>query len=256
MKKELDFGVFYTCFTEYESVDKSLELLYSIYPDAPVYLISDGGMDYSDLKNKFKYAEFLLEYDSRGQVPKINGSNWLDPKMQSIMKDSIFTFLERVKRAIEYCKKPYLLIMEPDVLVRGKLSIPEGSKLLGSRVNHYHWAMDEVNLILSKIPGSVKVSHYGATPAILNSDAFLEVYDFFINNKSYIDDLCLVDSNFANYDILLTVLFAALGYDEIPNDELTECLRNPNWKNSGHPLLHQFREYYPKVNYTGRHSVR
>jgi hypothetical protein len=50
-------------------------------------------------------------------------------------------------------------------------------------------------------------------------------------------------------------MFAALGYDEIQNPELTECLRNPNWRNSGHPLLHQFREYYPTSNYSGRHSV-
>ena len=79
LKKELDFGVFYTCFTEYEAVEYSLDVLYSIYPEVPVYLISDGGSDYSNLSGKFKNAEFLLEYDSRGMVPKINSTNWLEP---------------------------------------------------------------------------------------------------------------------------------------------------------------------------------
>jgi hypothetical protein len=83
----------------------------------------------------------------------------------------------------------------------------------------------------------------------------MKVYDFFKANPSYIDEFCKIDSNFSNYDILITVMFAALGYDEIQNPELTECLRNPNWRNSGHPLLHQFREYYPTSNYSGRHSV-
>jgi hypothetical protein len=254
-KKELDFGVFYTCFTEYEAVEYSLDLLYSIYKDIPVYLISDGGSDYSNLSNKFKCGKFLLEHDSRGMVPKINEKNWTNPEMQKIMIDSIFTFLERVKRAIEYSKKPYLLIMEPDVLVRGKLHIKENTHLAGSRVNPYHWAKDKINEILSGIPGSVEVTHYGATPAILKSDSFMNVYDFFKNNTSYVNEFCKIDPNFSNYDILLTVLFAALGYNEIENDELTECLRNTNWENSGHPLLHQFRIHYPKSNYTGRHQV-
>ena len=255
-KKELDFGVFYTCFTEYEAVEHSLDVLYSIYPEVPVYLISDGGSDYSKLSGKFKNAEFLLEYDSRGMVPKINSTNWLEPEMQGIMKDSIETFLERVKRAIEHCKKPYLLIMEPDVLVRGRLSIEEDVDLLGSRVNHYHWAKDRVNLVLDRIPGSIHVSHYGATPAIFKSESFMRVYDFFKSNPSYIDEFCKIDSNFSNYDILITVMFAALGYDETPNPDLTECLRNPSWGSSPHPLLHQFRIHYPKDNYSGRHSSR
>ena len=29
------------------------------------------------------------------------------------------------------------------------------------------------------------------------------------------------------------------------NPDITECFRNPNWENSKHPLLHQFRKYYP-----------
>jgi len=254
-RKELDFGVFYTCFTEYESVEYSLDILYGIYPDIPVYLISDGGSDYSELGKKFKNGKFLLEHDSRGMVPKINEKNWTEPEMQKIMVDSIFTFLDRVKRSIENNKKPYLLIMEPDVLVRGKLTIKNGTHLLGSRVNFYHWAKDEVNKVLEKIPGSVRVSHYGATPAIFDVNSFTRVHNFFKTNPSYIEDFCRIDPNFSNYDILLTVLFAALGYDEIDNEELTECLRTPGWENSGHPLLHQFRIYYPKKNYSGRHAI-
>ena len=255
-RKELDFGVFYTCFTEYESVEYSLDLLYNIYPDIPVYLISDGGSDYSNLSKKFKNGKFLLEHDSRGMVPKINETNWLQPEMQKMMIDSIFTFLDRVRRSIENNKKPYLLIMEPDVLVRGKLTIKEGTHLLGSRVNHYHWAKDSINKVLEKIQGSVSVTHYGATPAIMDVNSFIKVHDFFIANPSYVGEFCRIDPNFSNYDILLTVLFAALGYDEVENNELTECLRNMDWENSGHPLLHQFRIYYPRSNYSGRHAIK
>jgi len=253
---DLNFGVFYTCYTEYDSVKYSLEELYKIYPDIPVLLISDGGSDYSDLESKFLGLKTILEHDSRGRVPKINGDNFLLEENQKYMKESIFTFLDRIKRSIDYCKKPYLLIMEPDVLVRGRLSIKsEDVHLLGSRVNYYHWAKDQVNKVLSKIEGSTSVTHYGATPAIFNCKSFMKVYDFFTKNEEIIEELCRIDSNFANYDILLTVLFAAMGFEEISNEDLSECLRNPNWENSDHPLLHQFRIYYPKSNYSGRHAI-
>jgi hypothetical protein len=69
----MDFGVFYTCYTEKKAVDYSLEILYGIYPNVPVYLISDGGEDYSDIKNKYSSRGFnlktFLEEDSRGLIP-------------------------------------------------------------------------------------------------------------------------------------------------------------------------------------------
>lgn len=254
MKKEMDFGVFYTCFTEYDSVNYSLEELYKIYPNIPVFLVSDGGADYSELEKKFSGLKTSLENDSRGLVPKVNYQNFLQEDTQKYMKDSIFTFMDRIERAIRYCKKDYLLIMEPDVLVRGKLHIDENDHLLGSRVNHYHWAKDQINEVLSKIPGSANVSHYGATPAIFKCETFLKIHKFFKENENYIEDFCKIDPCFPNYDILITVIFSAFGYPEVVNTELTECLRNPHWRDSNHPLLHQFREFYPTNNYNGRHS--
>jgi hypothetical protein len=255
MKKELDFGVFYTCYTEYEAVKYSLDVLYGIYPDVPVMLISDGGSDYSDLEKCHPNLKTFLEHDSRGIVPKINQTNYLEVRNQETMKESILTFLSRIERAVEFCKKPYLLIMEPDVLVRGKLHCENDPDLLGSRVNYYHWAMEETNEVFKNIPGSIPVSHYGSTPAIFKTSSFLKVSNFFKSNVQLIETFCKIDSNFANYDIFLTVFFSALGFEETKNPELTECLRDGNWRTNEKPLVHQFREKYPKTNYDGRHST-
>lgn len=252
--KELDFGVFYTCYTEFESVKYSLDLLYKIYPEIPVYLVSDGGSDYKELESSYPNLKTNLENDSRGFVAKINDNNFRSDGVQAYMKSSIYTFLERINRAIDYCQKPYLLIMEPDVLVRGKLHIEEGAHLLGSRVNLYHWASDRINNILKEIPGSLDVTHYGATPAIFSIVSFKKVMKYFVDNPDFIDRFCKIDPNFANYDILLTVLFSAMGYQEFLNPELVECLRDKNWEKTSHPLLHQYRVFYPKSNYDGRHK--
>lgn len=254
MKKELDFGVFYTCFTEKESVTNAINTLYSVYPSIPVYLISDGGENYKNLEETYPFLKTNLEEDSRGFVPSVNLENYKEDLVQEKMVKSIFVFLERIKRACDFCKKPYILIMEPDVLVRGKLHIEDGVHLLGSRINNYHWAKDEINHILKDIDGSIPVTHYGATPAIFSVESFMKVYSFFKENSHYVEMFCQIDPNFSNYDIFITVLFSALGFYEYPNEELTECFRNLNWKNTKHPLIHQYRELYPKKNYTGRHA--
>jgi hypothetical protein len=52
IKKENKIGVFYTCYTEKAAVEFSLDMLFEIYPEIRVYLVSDGGSDYSFLNSK------------------------------------------------------------------------------------------------------------------------------------------------------------------------------------------------------------
>lgn len=253
MKKKLDFGVFYTCYTEMDSVIYSLKKLYEIYPEIPVYLVSDGGCDYSDLKLNFTKLETKLGKDSRGLVPKIpDDSTFLNEFWQNYISDSIREFLNRIYEAIQYCNKPYILVMEPDVLVRGELSISHGAKILGSKVNPRVRYEEKINEYLNKFGG--KINGYGATPAIIESETFLSIYKFLKENDDVIKDISKLDPTLANYDILLPVVFALKGFEEVVNDEIVECLRDPNWEISGKPLVHQFRRFYPQENYKGRHS--
>ena len=249
----MDFGIYYTCYKEVAAVEHSLDVLYKIYPKCPVYLVSDGGADYSYLENKFPFLETKLEYDSRGFIPRINPDEYKSDKMQDLIVDSIYTFFERNMRAIEYCMKPHMLIMEPDALVRGKLTFPSGAKLLGSRINK--GLNKELKEVLATIENALIVDNWGATPAIYDVKAFEKVYNFIKENRDIVKKLSMADERFSNYDVTLSVLFGACGFEETFNYELTECLRNPFWRSSGHPLLHQYREYYPTdENYDGRHK--
>jgi hypothetical protein len=57
----MSFGVFYTCFKEEDAVGYSVFVLKNYYPDCPIYLVSDGGSDYSFLENQFKTSkDFIL----------------------------------------------------------------------------------------------------------------------------------------------------------------------------------------------------
>jgi hypothetical protein len=249
-----NFGIFYTCYTEKEAVAFSLRELFKIYPSIPVYLVSDGGEDYSFLEKEFSTIKTFLEEDSRGIIPKIPSDSFREEQYQIQIKKSILTLILRIERAIEYCNKEYMLIMEPDILVRGIISIPQDSKLLGSRINK--GLSEELKLILRNTKGAIEIDNWGATPAIFESKAFIDAANKIKNDENLFNGLCLSEYRLAFYDVLFSVMFALLGYEEQFNPEITECFRNPNWQYSGHPLLHQYRAKYPlsSQGYDGTHT--
>lgn len=250
----MNFGVFYTCFTEKKAVDYSLEVLKTIYPDVKIYLVSDGGCSFDDLKIKYSHLETKLEEDTRSFIPFLKDEvDYKSIETQNKIKNSIIKFLQRVSDAIDYCQEEYLLIMEPDVLVRGKISNSNNSVFLGSRVNE--GLSDELKNILYHTEGAIQINNWGATPAIFRCDEFKLAYKKLLSTPSLLDSLCLSESRLANYDVLLGVLFALIGIEETNNPEIIECFRNSNWENTSHPLVHQYRAKYPTYNegYTGTH---
>ena len=48
----MEVGFFYSVFKEKKAVDYSVEQLKIYYPESKVYLVSDGGLDYSYLEKK------------------------------------------------------------------------------------------------------------------------------------------------------------------------------------------------------------
>jgi hypothetical protein len=160
-------------------------------------------------------------------------------------------FLRRLKFAVDYCKTDYLLLMEPDVFVRGKLTMPD-FELVGPKPN---LMPDIVREYIIKSGGKDNAA-WGAAAGIMECEAFNTIYeDLHVNQHKMLNWLYL-DPRIACYDYLLTFIFSMYGYRYEPNPDLTECLRNPNWRESGHPLLHQYYENYISENgETGKHHA-
>jgi|TARA_R110001599_G_scaffold50839_8_gene143140 hypothetical protein len=273
-----DFGVFFTCYTEGKAIEYSLEKLYSIYPECPVYLVSDGGNDFSYLEKKHPFLKTTIEDDARGWCQKpgmaeylINeispkGSPCIDQKEKEYFDKLYHTgmsWLDRNKAAVEYAQKPYMLMMETDVLVRGKLTMPTDHKLICEPVNYCtswpKWSTTpNWNDVFKKVSGAsaVEVDNYG-WPYIYESEAFNNVHKFIKENDDVFRDL--VSSHWtvgAAGDVTIPVCFGLLGYEQGNNPESIQCLHHAQWRSSSHPLIHQFRDYYPTKddNYDGRHS--
>ena len=245
---------FYTCYTEKAAVEYSLASLFKSYPDCPVYLVSDGGEDYEYLTQQFSSLTTTLESDSRGFIPNIpRDVGYLESEWQTQIKASILTFLDRISRAIDYHKRPWTLVMEPDVLIRGKLAIPANATLCGSCINQ--GLAPALRELLARTEGAIDVNTWGATPALFNSATFKLAHARLLDDVELFDALCKAEPRLPNYDILLPVVFGIIGHSETLNPDITECFRNPGWETSWHPLLHQYRAKYPTAaeGYSGTH---
>ena len=172
----------------------------------------------------------------------ITDQNWREEVHQNSIRHATYAVLNRLERAIEYCQTDYILMMDPDALVRGQLNIPEGVKLLGSRVNT--GLPVELQVVLSRIPGAKVINCWGATPALFETKTFMDSWLRLKASPSVMD--AFIDSFYAIYahDVLLPLVFALVGEEETFNPDIVECNRNPNWRNTTQPLVHQFKEFY------------
>jgi hypothetical protein len=135
-------------------------------------------------------------------------------------------------------------------LIRGVLNIPENTGLLGSTVNKYF--SSETNKILVA-NGGIPINFFGAVPAIFNTADFIKAKKILYDAPNLLSDLCYSFYAIFSHDILMPILFSLIGKSETYNPDITECNRNPYWEHSHHPLVHQFRVFYPTR--TSKYSI-
>jgi hypothetical protein len=252
-----DIGFIYNCiFKQKNALVHSVEAVQKIYPDSKIYLVSDGGLDYSFLE--CENIKFSMQEDTVSPIKKINESNFLEPEHQAVTKKGMVATIRRLKEGLEFCDYPeWFCMTEPDVLIRGKISYPKNAKLLGTRLNHA-WYLNSwidgfmgINNLISQVEGTVPVFRWGAVPVIGHTQTLLKGIDVYLNNFEIFDKLSEQFHVPGTFDLFLPILFALAGEPEVFSDEYTECMRNPNWKDSDHPVVHQYREYYDQKDFYG-----
>jgi len=255
-------GFFYSVFTEKRAVDYSVEQLRINYPDAPIYLVSDGGLDYSYLEDKYTNIKTCLEEDTMSKTFEITGDlsgqysskfykttprmgNFKDDYYQDVIKKCVYTVLDRMERAIEYCGNPDWMVMcDPDCLIRGQLTFPDNASLLGTRLN---CCFPEGYRDVLRSVGATPITVWGSCPCIFKVETFLKALKRF---RELDEEVNLLDQfthqiyGMYAHDVLFPTIFALIGEEEVYNPDTVECCREPNWRNTQHPLVHQFRELY------------
>jgi hypothetical protein len=235
-------GVMYTCFNEKKSIEYSIGILKQIYPDIKIYLVSDGGIDFSYLKDTYNNIKTVLAEDTMGPTKFINGANFKLPENQTHIKKCALATLNRLNSAIEYCESDYMIMMDPDTLVRGKLNIPDNVKLLGTKINGPF--PEEYKKVLSEVPSAKIINSWGAVPAIFHTQTYKKAFAFLSNNLYLMDKFSESLYAIFAHDVLLPTIFALIGEEEVFNPDIIECMRDSSWITSQHPLVHQFKQYY------------
>jgi hypothetical protein len=245
MKNKL--GVMMTCYDEIDAVKHSIDQLRLYYPDIKIYLVTESKKDYNLIFKNYKNIFISYEDDTMSFYYNIKNLHlvYQNEEIQNNIKKAFHAFIDRVHRAIEYSNSEYMLLMDPDVLIRGELNIPKNKLLLGSLANKN--VPQSVRTILSNIDGAIVINEWGATPGLFHSKTFLKAYSKFCSIPNLLDNL--VKNWYAMYahDIIIPILFALIGEKEHYNDDFTECNTDPNWKTNNKNLVHHFKQHYPNA---------
>lgn len=245
----MNLGVFFICYKEQSAVEFSLSKFREIYPSNPIYLVSDNGNDFSYLKDTIGNIETTVE-----NIEVVGIAKNLDKSIKEntvdfeLFFDLSMEFLRRLKNGCDFCKKEHMLLMEPDVLVRDKLNSFDAD-LVGPTVNVMPTTIQEYIMM----NGGKNNGTWGPAGGLMKTESFYSVYEKTLKDPDKLKWALKMDPRIVCYDYLLSFLFSIFGYTYTDNPDQTECLRNPDWRTSGHPLLHQYREFY-SINYEGKHS--
>ena len=245
-----DIGFVYNCvYKQKKAFVRSVEAIREVYPESKIYAVSDGGLDYSFLEDE--NFIFAMEDDFKSPLKAVGAHNFLEPESQDVTKKEMAATLRRVEKGIEVCGNPeWTCMTEPDVLIRGRLTYPENGKLLGSRINCC--TIDDrcvdmfmgMNELISEVEGAIPVARWGAVPVLFHTETFLKALTIYKENFNILDKLTEKHYAPGTFDLFIGLIFALVGEPEVFNSEVTECLRNPQWHTSGHPIVHQYREFY------------
>jgi hypothetical protein len=242
---DLNLGVMLTCFNEVSAVNNAIANFRLYYPENKIYLVTESSENYDHLC-KFD-SNISVSYEEDTMSFYYNNPSlyfkWREQENQEGIKKAMLSFLDRVDRAIDFCQSDYMLLMDPDVLIRGVLNIEGGNKLLGSLNNK--GVPEETKEILEGIEGAIAINEWGATPAIFESETFKKAYSKFKSIPDLCDKLTMSWSAMYAHDVIIPVLFSLIGEREKYNPDFTECNTDPTWKNNGKLLVHHYKKYYP-----------
>ena len=241
ISRENNLGIFFSCYKENEAVRFCIDNIRDHYPQAPIYLASDGGHDFSDLCDD--NSNFTLYDDILGYV------NNPESKESDRLIFCCTEFLNRLKDAADYCKTDYILYYEPDILLRGKIKTDPNSDLSGSFANEIH--LNVLSLIEKYNPGNTNRNFGACGGSLIKTPTLLRILEE--TNEDLLKELIYTDKRISNCDYLLTVLFCIFGYRYLENIDFVEANRNQGWELTNHSIVHQYHKHYLK-NYDGKYK--
>ena len=121
-----EFGAIYPCYNNKKATSFVLENFRRCFPNNPILLISDGGLDFSDVAEK--YSCF---YEWRDNIFG-NSDNGYNKDFFNAARTK--EWYSRHKRACDLCQTDYMMLLEDDVWIREPFKLTEPFALKGVRI--------------------------------------------------------------------------------------------------------------------------
>lgn len=150
--------------------------------------------------------------------------------------------VNRLAEAISLTTSDYLICMEADSLVRGRVSVNPQFHMDTLVANPYSRKFR--NLVSELSTSKFPVKGWGFVTGYVKKDALLRSLDWAKLNSEILTRLFNEDQRFLYLDHFLPVLFHLAGEPIYHSGQVGECLRDAGWESKSYSLLHQYRVNY------------
>lgn len=229
----MNFLVHHQCFKNKKATEFALKSLKEYNPDVPYVLWSDAGEDYKKFVDNYK-----IDYFYSGTNV---GYRYYD-------KNKAYELFDRVRKSCElYPNLPYVMWMEDDVLVKGKIKVPNGVDFCGGPDVGNRYLGNAFEYLCEKYKLTPNFDYYCTAGGTMMStevftdsfniiEKFLEEdYDYIINN---------LWTELAHHDIMIMTCHLICNKKYSVNPQHAELSRSSNWSDNRFAIVHGYKDHY------------
>lgn len=229
----MNFLVHHQCFKNKKATEYALNSLLEHNPNTPYVLWSDAGEDYTEISQTYKVNYFYSDINV--------GYRYYD-------KNKAYELLNRVRKSCElYPNLPYVVWMEDDVLIKGKIKINSGTEFCAGPDVGNRYLGNVFEYLCEKYRVAPNFNYYStAGGTIMSSGVFTE--KFSILEKFLNEDYDYIVKNLwtelPHHDIMIMTCHLICGKKYSVNPYHVELTRNSNWTSNKFAIVHGYKDHY------------
>lgn len=238
------------CFRNRKATEFVVQSFREHYPDAPFTLISDDGLDFSDLAKKYdlNYIHKFLNLGRQGSQRSRQVSQYRYDMSLGFNREEVLVWLERFREACDWAKESasHIIMLEDDVYVKGKINInPDWQVAAGDNQNN-QVSPDLFEYLEAFYKIKPNVTSYGSCGGtIFNINTFLDNYSEITRIiRDEFELMQTLDHRMGWLDFYMQILYYCLGHQFSVNPEFVETWMDVDWKDPKYTIVHQYKELY------------
>lgn len=225
---------------EWEAVEVCLKSFRKFYPDGQIMLARDSLNPYIPDNLRYLNPEILSKNDAMEAMHEFHFDSRslfelpTEQRLQIVMKQ-----INRMKECATRSKNDFILALEYDALVRGKVRVYSGVDLETLSANRY--SPNLIHTVESLCQRKVSFFGWGFVVGIVRTSAIIKAAVWLEDNLEVMKHLVELEPNFVFLDFLMPMLIFLSGGNVEDNGLTVECSRDRFWRYRKAPLLHQYR---------------